>query len=213
MKIQLRHRVFVPLIVVLVTASGCEEASTDPSSVSPDLEVVFQEGGLVLGGIVYSWCDGWYTESIPPGDPILLDLYFPGGQPAIPFSEVRAADTEAILAAGGTILREFNVGVVRVEVPRGALAEFGDQVGLSYVRSIPDPSRFDVSVLVGYEGARRAEVLTRFEDLGGIIRSRWDHLNAFSGVIPDGSIPAFRDSNEALTYIELPPIKCLDGVP
>lgn len=206
--------------ILLGAALACSDPSKplDTSGPDPSQLVVWQEGDMVIGKTIYHGCGTWYPENAPGGDPILVDLHlarentgtFPSeslahSPPPTPEHIARVED------AGGTIIRTFNVHIVRALMPRETI---GTPSTLWFytqrVRAVVRADRFDVGVTVVYRGAID-DATNRFRELRGVVDREWPQAGTFTGVLPDTKIPALRESEE-VRYVGVGGITCLAAV-
>lgn len=78
------------------------------------------------------------------------------------------------------------------------------------VRDVPDASRFDVRLTVGFRRPVTDADVERFAELGGRVDYRFTSFPALSGALPDRSIPAYQ-ADPDVTWIELATVICLAG--
>lgn len=173
-----------------------------------ELGVAYQVGELLIGeSVFFDGCPGaeWKAGRLPLGDPILLDLVFPGG----PFADPRlypfpqTADSEAVVASGAEIVHQFHVAQIRALVPRASLAALIEHDRLGTVRVVPNPERRDVLIEFMVDEADRDVGRQRFVELGGAIFWESGRIPAFRGIIPDVALPAFEALGDTLEYVRV----------
>lgn len=176
--------------------TGCSESTSPPIVEMADTFHVqgpipplaeFQAGEVVLGRMVYTWCDppfgGWRMNWLPDDDPMLVDLLYRNIAHGGSFLGILPEDLNEIEQAGAEVLVLGELGFIRVRAARESLVWLTPHIA----RAVPDADRMDTRISVGYEDST---VLDAFEALGGEIVNHLAWINSFTGVIANGAIPA-----------------------
>lgn len=189
---------FAAVAALSLAILGCNTTSLAPDDPEPLLFAEYQNGDLVLGRLVYLPCPSpqgtWLTDSLPPGDPLTLDLYYPNQSTPDPFPGLLPENVTEVENSGADVLMTFNMGVIRASAYRSQLSAVSPHVA----RAVPDPTRFDVRVSVGYT---EHEAMEFFVGLGGAIERQNTSIRNFSGVVPDGRIPELR-AHPSVRYVQ-----------
>lgn len=197
--------------VTLVGAlSGCGDETPDVTApFGPELAV--EVGPFTIGKVVYA-CGEWYAA--PPGDRVLIDLFFPRSAEEGAMVRPTEAETQEVEKRGGKIVKRFNVPAVRVDIPTGAvpyLIGTHSAAVANHARAVPDRTQFDLKVsVVDTTAGGKARALEAFRDAGGYTTTVFEHVPSFAGAISDDSVDTFRGSAPTA---ELHPerIICLSG--
>ncbi len=191
------HRQSFALSMVAVAALAV--ACTD--NLGPDRGDPAQ---YVLDPVRYA-CGGW-SPSEPNVNLGLFDIFWGlrelGDVGTGPRSEHRAA----VLEAGGTLVHQFNVPMIRAILSLRRVPE----LGANLVTGVPDASVFIVDVGVGYSRRLTDSDIDFFESLGGAVTHRFTSINAIAGELPDSAIPMLRARPE-VRYVEGNGVSCLAG--
>lgn len=138
----------------------------------------------------------------------LVDVYFGRESPAGPWGAPIPTDLELVRSHGGRVLYSFNIPAVRA---RMLLSRIPDLVANGYwvtVREVPDATRYDVPLVVGFSRPLRAEDSDLFVSLGGRITHRFDFIHALGGVLPDRSIAVLQGDSE-VEFVQADGVVCL----
>lgn len=180
---------------------------------------------IEIGEIVYTACDGWAGSSfetqlraarhlealsrrMPPLErPIVVDIYFAG-----PGGNLSPEQEEDVTAHGGRVLYRYQLPVIRAEIRPSQVerlsAEMFSRATVNHVRSVPNPRRMDLEILVMYHGPIGESDLQRITKLGARVNNMFAVNNSLSAAIPDQSIRALR-SDPSVIYVGYNGVYCL----
>lgn len=133
-----------------------------------------------------------------------VDIYFGHGTSDGP----RQSDLDLVRSHGGRVLYNFNVPAVRARMFVSRIPDLVLKGSWISVREVPDATRYDVVVAVGFSRLLNDADVELYESLGGRIEYRWDRIQALSGILPDRSIPALR-AKPGVEYVEVNSVVCL----
>ncbi|MGH7693637.1 MAG: hypothetical protein ACRENH_01580 [Gemmatimonadaceae bacterium] len=181
--------------------------TTAPGYSLPEPDPSLDPARITLGEIVFA-CGGW-TRGLPTSQSLLVDVAFGSDRPP-PLTRPSPEHRAAVRRHGGQILYEFNAPIMRVWIPSGRLPVLARERLFSHASSVPDPRRYDVSVMVGFDPPYRWQPadIDRFSQLGGVPRYQFAAINMIGGPLPDRSIPALR-SSPRVAWVEAGGIACL----
>lgn len=137
----------------------------------------------------------------------LVDIYFGRGSAEGAWDAAAPADRALVKAHGGRVLHEFNVPAVRARI---VLSRIPDLVQAGFwilVREVPDATRYDVPLTMGFVRSLGDADIERFATLGGQVTYRFDVIDALAGVLPDRSIPALRQWT-GVEYVQPETVYC-----
>ncbi len=141
----------------------------------------------------------------------LVDVFFGRATPAgSPCCGPTSGDIELVNSHGGRVLYSFHVPAVRARV---ILSRIPGLVADGYwitVRDVPDATRYDVPVTVGFTRPVSDDDMALFVSLGGRVSQpwRWGSINA--GVLPDWSIGILMGRPD-VSYVQAQGVSCLDS--
>jgi hypothetical protein len=78
------------------------------------------------------------------------------------------------------------------------------------VRDVPDQTRYDVPLMIGFGRPLADADVELFATRGGLLRHRFDSLDILGGILPDRSIPAYQGDPDVL-YVEADHVGCRAG--
>lgn len=137
-----------------------------------------------------------------------VDVFFGRGTAEGPWGEPTSDDIDLVRSHGGRVLYSFHVPAVRA---RMVLSRIPDLVLQGYwitVRDVPDATRYDVRMSVGFTRPITPDDVELFESLGGRVDYYWEFIDAIAGVLPDRSIAVFR-SRPDVSWVEADGVACL----
>lgn len=138
----------------------------------------------------------------------LVDIYFGRGSAEGAWGAPAPADRALVTAHGGRVLHEFNVPAVRARI---VLSRIPDLVQAGFwilVREVPDATRYDVPLTMGFVRPLVDADIELFASLGGQVTYRFDFIDALAGVLPDRSIPTLRQRPD-VEYVQPETVFCL----
>lgn len=185
--------------------TGPDGRSPDPP-VLPDPDLSLDPASLVVGPVLATYCSD-NLELIGRKDWAVVDVLFGLDDPGDPADGPLPEDEKIVRAHGGVVLYRFNIPAVRAWLRVGRIPDVA-RAGAQLVREVPDLSRYDVSVIFGYQGSLAPEDDGPFTELGGKITHRFSSISGMAGIFPDLSVPELR-SMPAVTYVEPDGIYCL----
>jgi hypothetical protein len=148
-------------------------------------------------------CDTW-TPEVPMANAALYDVFFGVTDPLDPGEEPSEEDRKAIDAAGGTILYEFNVPMIRARLKTSVV----QQLEANFVRSVANPRAYMVDALIGMPVPLLDEDRLFLEALGAEILHEIGTLG-ISAIVPDEAVPLIR-AHAGVRYVEQNGFVCGD---
>lgn len=204
----------------LLGAIACSDATAPVDDYElPEPDTTLAADRLVIGEYLATPC----AFLVWPGDGLahlrdreewaIVDVFFGRLSTTEPMDRATEFDLDVIHDQGGRILHVFNVPAVRV---RMLLSRVPDLVTVDRVREerwitvreVPDATRYDLQVGVGFRRPLRDADIELIESLGGRVTHRFDFINGISGMLPDRSIPDLR-ANPDVAYVEVPGVGCV----
>lgn len=143
----------------------------------------------------------------------LVDVFFGRMSASDPLDRATEEDLDLIRAHGGRTLHVFNVRAVRARMLLSRIPDLvgPDRLGEKHwiaVRDVPDATRYDLEIGVGFRRPLNDADTDLIEELGGRVTHRFDFINGLSGLLPDRSVPELR-ANPDVSYVEVPGVYCL----
>jgi len=149
------------------------------------------------GRTVYLFICGTWEPEEPKAAWGLFDVFFGiHGGPT-------EAQLHAIQNAGGRIVYEFNLPVVRARLPVSAVP----LVEAEYVQSVSRPNVHADDVIIGIPLPLSDLDRQFLDDIGAIVLNEFDFIDAIHAIVPDESIPALA-LLPGVSYIELNGFRC-----
>jgi hypothetical protein len=184
------------IILVFVAFLACGRSPVSPSS-----------AGVIVGQQYHFSCGSWWPQA-PTVSVAVVDIQMRG---PLNQSGPTPEALGAIGAAGGRISYVFHVPMVRayMDLQRAALL-VGETPGkvASEVRTVSDPSRFDVRVIVLLDHSPSEDDQRRAEALGATITHKYEAPPGYAATLADAAVPALR-SLSGVHEVELDGIGCL----
>jgi hypothetical protein len=140
----------------------------------------------------------------------VVDVHFGRMSPAGPWGAPTSSDLDLVRAHGGRVLHSFNVPAVRTHILLSRVPDLVANGDWITVRDVPDATRYDVPLTVGFGRALGDADTDRFVRLGGHITRRFDFINALAGMLPDRSIGVLWDDPD-VEFIQAESVACLAG--
>lgn len=141
-------------------------------------------------------CGDW-SPSEPDVALGLFDVFWGQEGSEDPGTGPRPEHRAAVLAAGGTVVHEFHVPMIRAILPPERVPD----LDANLVTGVQDATAFRVDVFVGYGRAVTPEDIAFFESLGGVVTRRYANIHLFSGHVPNAAIAPLRARSE-VAYVE-----------
>ena len=179
------------LISVAALLAGCgHDSGVDPRPVLVD------EPSTYVGPWNYL-CGAW-NPSHPTVASATFDLHVSPGA------------VEKIREAGGTIVHEFNVPIVRAYLPVDAVPRLASTGHIWAALQVAPDSAFDFGGIIGIPTPLSGDDRNFLESAGVTIIQEFNHSDAIYALIPDASVPAIR-SRPSVRGLEINSIACADG--
>jgi len=208
-----RVRAFGILAVLAALGAACGEllAPVDDYQLPPP-DTSLDTNRLSIGSYIATPCAFYGGDRLASlrerQEWATVDVFFGRPTPPAPGEGPSAGEAQLVRSHGGRVLYTFNVPAVRARI---ILAKIPDLVERGFwitVRDVPDPTRYDLRLIVGFDRALTDADVALFQSLGGRVQYRWDNTRAIAGVLPDRSIPALRSQTD-IRYLELDGVMCL----
>ena len=197
------------VLALLIVAGGCQDV-TGPVALPGDLvlpppSASLDPDSIVVGSLLASTCGIYRPDLVASGGAAFVDVFFLDGDMR---PEPTAATDAWVRQHGGVVVHRYNAHAVRAAIYLDQVPALAGMEGVFVeVRSVPDAARYDVPVIVAFDGLVTLSEPGRFEQLGG--RVDWLVGTRMAGVIPDRSIPSLRGLSR-LRYVALSATLC-DG--
>lgn len=214
-----RHFWILAIGLGLALATGCAE-STMPSdllALTDDYELPAPDTSLApdrlsVGNYIATPCalhqPGGFDHLRERHEWALVDVYFGRGSADGPWGKPAAADVELVTSHGGRVLHEFNIPAVRARMILSRVPGLVADGFWIVVRDVPDATRYDVPLGVGFTRPLSDADVELFESLGGRVTHRFDFIDALHGILPDRSIPEFQRRSD-VAYVQDESVYCL----
>lgn len=202
--------------VILVLTAGCADATSPALPVDryelPDPDPSLDPDRLTIGELIATPCAfGLYgdrlVDLLDRDEWALVDVFFGGRSPSDEWTGPTENDVDLVESHGGRVLYRFNVPAVRARILLSRLPGLVEDGFWITVRDVPDETRYDVEILTGLTRTLGAADIDRFTGLGGRVMHRWSSINGLGGILPDRSIPAWRDG--PVEYVEPNSVACI----
>lgn len=138
----------------------------------------------------------------------LVDIFFGRASPDASSEGPSASELSEVESHGGQPLHSFNVPAVRARI---ILSKIPDLVRNGFwitVRDVPDASRYDLDLMVGFSGPITEADLDLVTDLGGRVNLRLDASDMLSIYLPDRMVPELRNRSN-VTFVEVNGVTCV----
>jgi hypothetical protein len=137
-------------------------------------------------GTRYYMCGGDFSH-LPASGRVVVDLRLrSNNENRIPTDE----DVRALTALGGTVLHQFNVAMIRVEIDVQALPRIvGDKAIADYALNVPDPRGYDVPVQIYFRRAITEADRAALGRLGVSEIAQMPIRRILGATAPDRSLP------------------------
>ena len=179
----------------------------------PQPDMSFDPDRLAIGEYIATPCafgkfgDG--LEHLRENDEwALVDIFFGRDSPDGPWTGPTVGDVEFVRSHGGRVLHRFNVPAVRARIVVSRIPDLVKEGLWITVREVPDASRYDLELHVGFNRPLTDSDSVLIAGLGGRITHRWDFINALAVLLPDPSVPDLRERSD-VEYVEVNGVACL----
>lgn len=214
------------MLVVLGVSIGAAAACSDPTVPIDDFELPAPDASLdadrlAVGEYLATPCDfGKFGDGLVDlrdrHEWVLVDVFFGRMSETAPMDRVTEADLEVIRDREGRILHVFDLPGVRARI---LLSRVRDLVSLDRqreghwitIRDVPDATRYDVEVSVGFRRPLGDADIAWIEELGGRVTHHVDLVSGQSlltALLPDRSIAELR-AHPDVWYVEVPGVGCV----
>lgn len=198
----------------LFLASGCGDlvAPVDDFEL-PEPDLSLDPGRLTIGEYIATPCAfgklGDDLADLRENDEwALVDIFFGRGSPDGPWTGPTPGDVDLVRSHGGRVLHHFNVPAVRARIIVSRIPDLVKEGLWITVRDVPDATRYDLKVHVGFDRPLTDSDSALIAGLGGRITHRWDFINALAVLLPDRSVPDLRERSD-VEYVEVSGVACL----
>ncbi len=157
-----------------------------------------------LAGVKYA-CSRW-SPAEPAGDFGLFDIFWGNGVAGVQLEGPTERHREALADAGGILVREFYLPMVRAIVR----PERVPQLSANITTGVPDAGEYQVEVHVGYASRARDVVVAFIESLDGDVTHVFDITPALVATLSNDVIPELR-AHPDVAYVEGSGVGCLTG--
>ncbi len=133
-------------------------------------------------------CD--WTPHPPPERRVLVDVMLWRTDPP---TRPTSAEVDSLRRFGATVRHLFWLPVVRVEIDRDRILALVESRLASSVRTVRNPDRRDLGIIIFFARPARGSDADRIEELGGYVRWRPDPVHdgrpMLEASVPDAAIP------------------------
>ncbi len=198
------------LVFAFVAAAA---ACTDQAPVADDYRLPPADPSrdpnhLRVGSLLYA-CGGWSGLGRPDSARVLVDVMFYRRGPDDPEDRPRDSSVQAAVAAGLRPLFTFQFPMVRGRIDTERIPALYATGEVNAIYTVPDPSRYDLGVDVGYNHALSSQDSLVFVSLGGRVGAMWSFINALAGDFPNASAIPLRAMD--VRWLEAGGVACLAG--
>lgn len=203
------------VVVILVLTAGCADATSPTLPVDryelPAPDPSLEPDRLSIGEFIATPCAfGLYGDGLVDlldrEEWALVDVFFGRPSASGPWTEPTENDVALVESHGGRVLHRFNVPAVRARVLLSRLPGLVEDGFWITVRDVPDDTRYDVEIITGLTRSVGDADVERFRSLGGRITHRWQSISSLAGILPDRSIPDWRE--ESVESVEPNSVAC-----
>jgi hypothetical protein len=139
----------------------------------------------------------------------LVDITF-GRAGEGPTGPPSRAELELVRRHGGNVVHEYRIPAVRARMVLSRIPGLVREGFWVLVRDVPDQTRYDVPLMIGFGRALTDADAAVFAERGGLLRHRFESLAILGGILPDRSIPPYQ-ADPAVRYVEADHVACLGG--
>jgi len=138
-----------------------------------------------------------------------VDVFFGRGTAEGPWDGPTEEDVAHVRSHGGRVLFRFHVPAVRARIMLSSIPDLVRDGFWITVRDVPDATRYDLELNIGFDRPLRDSDEELIADLGGRIRYWWDFIDGMAIVLPDRSVPVLRGRDD-VAYVQVNGVACLD---
>jgi hypothetical protein len=203
------------MVAAAVIAAGCADLVLPaPALDLPDPDPSLDPARLSVGDYIATPCglnrpDG-FAELEARDEWALVDVYFGRASEHGPWGAPTSDDVRLVQRHGGHVVHRYNIPAVRAHMNLSRIPAMVADGFWVTVRDVPDASRYDVPLSIGFDRPLTDEDLARFVEAGGRIDYRWDFIDAIAGVLPDRSIPLFQERDD-VAWVQAESVACTGG--
>jgi hypothetical protein len=200
------------MVAAAVIAAGCADLVLPaPALDLPDPDPSLDPARLSVGDYIATPCglnrpDG-FAELEARNEWALVDVYFGRGSEAGPWGAPTAEDVRLVRRHGGYVVHHYHIPALRAHMNLSRIPGLVREGFWVTVRDVPDASRYDVPLSIGFDRPLTDEDLVAFEEAGGRVDHRWDFIEAIAGPLPDRSIPGYQQRSEVV-WVEADGVAC-----
>lgn len=210
----------IAVLVALAACGGPVEPTGEPEwgdFTLPPPDTILDPSRLRPGEIVATPCAFGIRGSrlrhlLDVHEWMVVDVFLGRSDPEGPWDAPTEQDLDHIEAGGGHVLHRFNVPAARVRIVTSRIPELMQVLMAAQswpvVRTVPDLSRYDFEVSVGFSSTAPEQYVALFESLGGRVEGRIDERGMLWGVLPDRSVPTLR-KEPSVAWVEAETVGCL----
>lgn len=175
----------------------------------PELDPSLDPARLAVGSYIATpcalgiWGDG-LAHLLDRREWALVDIFFGSGLATGPTER----DIELVRSHGGRVLHRFNVPAVRARILLSRIPDLVREGSWITVRDVPDATRYDLELFVGYKRPTRDLDLALIATYGGRVTARYVSVPSLAVILPDRMVPVLRDRYE-VRYVESVGAGCL----
>lgn len=138
----------------------------------------------------------------------LVDVFFGRGVDG-PWNGPSSSDIELVRSHRGRVLYLFSIPAVRARMILSRIPDLVWENRSVRVRDVPDATRYDVPLSVGFTRSVGEDDLERIESLGGRVTHVLGSIDVLGVILPDRSIPSLQHRSD-VEYVQVPGGGCLD---
>jgi hypothetical protein len=212
-KLSRRVMLGVSMVTAAIIAVACADLVLPaPEFNLPDPDPSLDPARLAVGDYIATPCglnrpDG-FAHLEGRDEWTLVDVYVGRASEAGPWGAPTADDVRLVQRHGGHVVHRYNIPAVRAHMNLSRIPAMVADGFWVTVRDVPDASRYDVPLSIGFDRPLTDEDLVRFVQAGGRIDYRWDFIDAIAGVLPDRSIPLFQERDDVV-WVQADGVACL----
>jgi len=184
--------------IVLISLVGCGDPlgpADDFQLPEPDLSL--EPDRLTVGAFIATPCAfGMYGNRLvhlrDRHEWALVDIFLGSGAATGPTE----SDVEFVRSHGGRVLHRFNVPAVRARILLSSIPDLVRDGHWITVRDVPDATRYDLVLSVGYRRPTKDLDLAIIAAYGGRVTNRYISIPWLGVILPDRIVPVLRDRYE-----------------
>jgi hypothetical protein len=200
-------RVFSAALLVVAGCADVLGPVDDFELPEPDLSL--DPNRLTVGAYIATPCAfGWHGDGLAHlrdrHEWALVDIFFGSGVVTGPTE----SDVDLVRSHGGRVLHRFNVPAVRARILLSRIPDLVRDGHWITVREVPDATRFDLVLSVGYRRPTQDLDLAIIAAYGGRVTHRYISIPWLGVILPDRTVPVLRDRYE-VEHVESSGVACL----